>query len=169
MLGKVRRKGLGTPFLEEDAKGPEGAACPVYTVRRVNNGALITFQAMAGDRMLGYIETFRESEALTAGMIRVVRRLKRCGVGTKLYEAAATWGCAKGLMLTSDRLRSAYSDGFWQKQVRKGRATCVKATPSGWRQTQPDPQLAVDGRSNCVHYKLKNCEVATDLSGSKKR
>ena len=48
------------------------------------------------------------------------------GIGTKLYEAAARVACRRfRLPLASDTARSSFSEGFWQKQVRKGRASCL--------------------------------------------
>jgi GNAT superfamily N-acetyltransferase len=48
----------------------------------------------------------------------------RQGIGTKLYEAAAQAACEQGLQLASSPkwMRSAHSSGFWDKQLRKGRA-----------------------------------------------
>lgn len=54
----------------------------------------------------------------------VLRPLLRQGIGTKLYEAAAEAACEQGLQLASSPkwMRSAHSSGFWDKQLRKGRA-----------------------------------------------
>ena len=46
-------------------------------------------------------------------------------VGLALYEAAAEEACKRGWTITSDAVRSRYSENFWAKQERKGRATCV--------------------------------------------
>ena len=45
-----------------------------------------------------------------------------CGIGTRLYEALAAEACTRQVNLRSDTQLSRYSKGFWQKQVRKGRA-----------------------------------------------
>jgi hypothetical protein len=51
----------------------------------------------------------------------------RKGQGTKLYEAAFTEACLEGKLLVSDSMRSRYAEAFWRKQVRKGRAYCLRA------------------------------------------
>jgi len=49
------------------------------------------------------------------------------GLGTKLYERALRAACDVGgqQALVSDKTRSPFSEAFWRKQVRKGRASCV--------------------------------------------
>lgn len=49
------------------------------------------------------------------------------GLGTRLYERAARAACkvGRGSALTSDSTRSVFSENFWRKQVRKGRAECI--------------------------------------------
>ena len=46
------------------------------------------------------------------------------GIGTKLYEAVAKKAGDLGCSLRSDSLRSVFSEAFWRKQQRKGRAMC---------------------------------------------
>ena len=48
-----------------------------------------------------------------------------CGLGTRVYEAFAAEACELGYSLESDSSLSVYSRGFWDKQVRKGRAVVV--------------------------------------------
>jgi GNAT superfamily N-acetyltransferase len=50
--------------------------------------------------------------------------LLRCGIGTKMYEAAAALACRNGEQLRSDKgpALSDHSRGFWEKQVARGRA-----------------------------------------------
>lgn len=53
---------------------------------------------------------------------------RRRGLGTQLYERAATVACRDfGLPLASDRhtSRSKLAEGFWKKQLRKKRAICI--------------------------------------------
>ena len=68
-----------------------------------------------------------------AGKIKSQRRLQvahafvlpdweRRGLGTKGYEALASWACANNFVLTSDQARTDASEGFWKKQLTKGRA-----------------------------------------------
>lgn len=49
------------------------------------------------------------------------------GLGTRMYERALRAVCdvGKAYAITSDTTRSEFSEAFWQKQVRKGRARCV--------------------------------------------
>jgi hypothetical protein len=47
---------------------------------------------------------------------------ERRGLGTKGYEALARWACENGRDLASDSSLTDASRGFWEKQVRKGRA-----------------------------------------------
>lgn len=62
---------------------------------------------------------FRRLEVVHAVVIPdYVRR----GLGTKGYEALATWACANDFVLTSDQERTDASEGFWKKQRTKGRA-----------------------------------------------
>lgn len=108
--------------------------------------------------------------------IAVLQSLERCGIGTALYQEAAKVACNTfRAPLHSDRERSLKAEGFWQKQVRKGRAACTgpAKTPSG------DPLPAdyvraatgdgpIRGRNGCNDYKL-TCPAPKDLSGLKKK
>jgi len=97
---------------------------------------------------------------------------QRCGVGTRLYHAAAKFSCEQySAPLASDKLRSASSHGFWIKQVAKGRAECAKPAR---RLTQSERrEIATDsvayGRGNCDHYQLKSCPVPETLAGKRRR
>jgi len=53
---------------------------------------------------------------------------RRCGLGTRMYEALAAMACKRGLPLRSDWARSPMADQFWRKQYVKGRAKCLKRT-----------------------------------------
>jgi GNAT superfamily N-acetyltransferase len=57
--------------------------------------------------------------------VRVVDGAQGKGLATKLYEAAAQEACKRGAPLASDSVRFPGSDGFWRKQLRKGRARDV--------------------------------------------
>lgn len=48
--------------------------------------------------------------------------LSGCGIGTRLYEAAAAYACQQGLRMESDTSLSEHSRRFWKKQEAKGRA-----------------------------------------------
>lgn len=50
---------------------------------------------------------------------------RRCGYGTQLYEKLRDVSCQAGVRLRSDFERTEFSDGFWKKQTKKGRARCI--------------------------------------------
>lgn len=50
------------------------------------------------------------------------------GVGRRMYERAAEVACGLGGRIVGSRLRSAFSEKFWKRQVTKGRATCRGST-----------------------------------------
>ena len=87
-----------------------------------------------------------------ASAIEIDEDYQRCGLGTKLYEAAARWACASGRQLRSDEVRSAASDGFWRKQAAKGRAVCAPATKTDWRE-RTGPGVIWE-RGGCAYYTL---------------
>lgn len=61
--------------------------------------------------------------ALVVSEIGVDEKHRGCGVATRMYEALAKEACRVGVPLVSDQAISEGSQGFWNKQVRKGRAT----------------------------------------------
>lgn len=64
--------------------------------------------------------------------IDVDESVRRQGVATQLYEAAASLACTKrGRLASRDRLPWAYSNEFWEKQAAKGRAEVFKAPRGG--------------------------------------
>lgn len=93
--------------------------------------------------------------------------LARCGLGTRLYETALREACQRGLRLTSDRTRSDASEGFWRKQVAKGRARCVR--PGGASRFIFDLETGeseIDGTWDCTQYEMvETCPAKIDLSG----
>lgn len=95
----------------------------------------------------------------------------RCGVGTRLYEFAATEACRQGMRLSSDTNRTRHSEKFWKKQVEKGRAECVYKSKKGRRGADElDEHLGATGRRwRCRRYALKSCPSVIDLSGAQKR
>jgi hypothetical protein len=79
----------------------------------------------------------------------------RRGLGTKGYEALAKWACANGFMLASDQTLTDASRGFWEKQVRKGRAVLL------------DDELPPGRQYRVKRYVLVSCEG--DLSELRRR
>jgi len=119
---------------------------------------------------LGYIKLSRVEKTPMVEHVRVRAELHRSGLGTKLYEAAAKAACELfEHPLVSDEKRSAADDGFWQKQVRKGRARCVrKLKMSAWDRDFAPPEKSIFGRSGCAFYQLKACPAPVSLAGRKR-
>lgn len=85
--------------------------------------ASFTIFVFDGKRQVGGITAVEAYSVMEVGMIEVEH--KREGIGTRLYEEAAYYACEQfGKPLASlDWQRSAAADGFWKKQIAKGRAT----------------------------------------------
>jgi len=83
------------------------------------------------------------------------------GIGTKLYEAAARVACREGAPLMSDNHRTVYSQGFWEKQARKGRATCAVAAGG----VKLSKEYDITGRWACGRYAL-TCPAPRSLRGA---
>lgn len=122
---------------------------------------------LAGDLSAGY-PFGDKSKEFTIGLIHVHKDYRRCGIGTKLYEMVAQGACDLGARLTSDQYRSEASEGFWAKQVKKGRARCIKSADPDWVSTT-DPTFTAPryGRGNCDRYELIGCPISS-LAGNKK-
>lgn len=101
------------------------------------------------------------------------RRLdeQRCGIGTRLYEHALAEACGRGFRLASDTQRTRFSEGFWKKQVAKGRAECLPQPRKTKRGAEQLDELFVPTgrRWRCRRYALKSCPQKIDLSGAAKR
>jgi GNAT superfamily N-acetyltransferase len=147
-------------------------ACPILTfetdmlVGQRPQGAEITAINPKG-KPIAWIEIRMNPDggAIRATVIHVRRDMRRCGLGTQLYERAAKLACEMGYPLSSDYSRSANAQKFWEKQVAKGRAICAAEAP------RPKPALpasSVRGRGGCLYYTLKNCDIA-DLRGRRRR
>ena len=98
--------------------------------------------------------------------VEVEEEFRKQHIGTKLYEAAAKHACTRlKVPLRSDDLRSAYSQGFWDKQMRKGRADCLESCEAndGCRRSN-----YVVGRGGCLVYTLR-CPAPRSLAGATSR
>ena len=146
-------------------------SCPVvrFVVHTINSTDIrsATIEALVNGKQVGKAGVVKDrSKPPYVWNIWVDPKTQRCGIGTKLYEQAASYAC-KALRepLHSDRLRTAMSDGFWAKQVAKGRASCATRTtkPSG----KLDPKQPIIGRSGCERFRL-TCPAPVDLSRRKK-
>jgi len=90
-------------------------------------------------------------------------------VGQALYEAAADSVCAMGGQLVSDTTRSRYSENFWRKQERKGRAECLQEA-SGRTFTEAyelvygSESLSQEARNEYINSRNLEREAARELS-----
>lgn len=75
------------------------------------------------DELLGSAQLDRRSEVARVRAIHLVSGMERRGIGTKIYEKMAEVARENGYTyFCSDATLSPDSRGFWEKQVRKGRA-----------------------------------------------
>lgn len=94
-----------------------------------------------------------------------------CGIGTKLYEYMQDLACKHRLRLASDTERTRFSEGFWTKQVRKGRAQCrpMKHRSRGATRLNDDMKDS-GGYWDCYQYEMKNvCPTDRSLAGRRKK
>lgn len=133
----------------------------------------VNVQARRARSVVGELEAVPYRGRLVAAYIFVDADVRRCGVGTRLYELAAKQACKRGVPLVSDVARSAYAEGFWAKQTAKGRARCVKPAASLSKRppwvvdSTSDDDVPLIGRGGCDHYELA-CPV-TSLAGRVRR
>lgn len=129
--------------VDQDKHGRQGLIAGAITVTKRSAGGI-------GPQLFGIPYTSH---------VEVTKELQRCGIGTKLYKEAAKIACKEfGEPLHSDIERSAQAEGFWQKQVAKGRAVCTKpilASAGDW-------EGPIVGRNGCETYKL-TCPAPTSL------
>jgi GNAT superfamily N-acetyltransferase len=140
-LRRLARKNRGLGEVEERGK--------VWVTPMKRSRALVnefTATAFRGEKYLGNI-TVRITKTVAGddvvqvtGIVTKDEAERRQGVGTKLYEAAADWARDQGLRLISDFARTEQSEGFWRKQVEKGRA---------------EPVIVDERKSRPYYYKLK--------------
>lgn len=74
---------------------------------------------------------FEMREGLEVSGIDLEPQARRKGLGTKLYEVAASAACDLGLPLVSDQVRSHFAEAFWRKQRAKGRVYTVEGGHGG--------------------------------------
>lgn len=135
-------------------------SCPRINFKRTDLKSGTVIEAFADHERVGLL-TLREKNSVS--LIEVEPGFARCGVGTRLYEKAARIACAEGgTPLRSDVYRTAASQGFWEKQVRVGRAICAgREHPE-----HGGAEEALVGRGNCLFYKL-TCPAPKSLRGAR--
>jgi GNAT superfamily N-acetyltransferase len=124
-------------------------------------------QAHLHGREVGYMELEevegpRDQRLLKVAFVEV--RRKGVGIGTKLYEKAAAFACKLKRPLASDDARTSAAQGFWLKQARKGRATCLRG--SG-RATALTKGYAEKGLWACGQYAL-TCPAPKSLAAARR-
>jgi hypothetical protein len=121
-----------------------------------------------------YMGTFNvRDRRLNGGRALIVEMAKvvspRCGAGTQLYQRALELACERGARLASDHSRTAASEGFWKKQVRKKRARCHTHEPGRVLEYDPkkrDFRVLYGQQWPCGQYVMREvCPRKTDLSG----
>ena len=121
------------------------------------------FAYYADGQQIASIFVWKTAEGPAIHTVQVDRAFRERGLGTKLYKAAADLACRKfKAPLLSDASRSGYAQAFWEKQVRKGRAVCVKPHPDPHI---ADRELTVAGRGGCWRYRL-TCPAPRSLAGA---
>jgi hypothetical protein len=141
-----------------------GPACGVlkFVVRRWSRGAFsINAAEQVGNEWIpvGLIHLDEQSvgrsrmPSLVVSMVKAKRL--RCGVGTRIYEQALKLACKHQRRLTSDTSRTVYSEKFWRKQVRKGRARCIDRSRPAAKLTYEDGYFAHVGEWPCLRYRMK--------------
>jgi hypothetical protein len=129
----------------------------VVEVRR--HGEIVVLDARIGREDAGFMELSPvERGDLSVAYAQTSK--PGSGVGTRMYEAAAQVACALGHALVSDDKRSRFSEGFWKKQARKGRATCDTSA----RGTRLNDDLSYKGTWKCHRYRL-TCPAPRSLAG----
>lgn len=124
-------------------------------------------QAHLHGREVGYMELEevegpRDQRLLKVAFVEVKK--KSIGIGTKLYEKAAAFACARKRPLASDDARTSAAQGFWLKQARKGRATCLRG--SG-RATALTKGYGEKGLWACGQYAL-SCPAPRSLAAARR-
>lgn len=179
MARRTRDRGLGIDWLRyEDpdlAKLTGDVRVEVAAEAFDMGDGEVKFLAKIGDRTVGELSAFTTSHHKVVQVDNIAVGPRRAGIGTRLYEAAATWACRRaGKPLASDEKRSGYAQAFWEKQVRKRRARCerrVSAIADRAERRAIREDLAYEpeskpafGRGGCVRYVLK-CPAPKTLRG----
>jgi hypothetical protein len=61
------------------------------------------------------------------------------GMGNEMYRLAAEEACRRGGVLTGSHYRSPFSENFWKKQIREGRAECDTSDHDGTAEIYEHP------------------------------
>jgi hypothetical protein len=131
-----------------------------YKIKAFTNGDEAGFMGLAPDR---HGKPFLVVEYV------IVKKHRRCGIGTKMYERALQLACEDRVRLASGHLRTEASESFWRKQAQKGRASCVSGKPAT-RLRPPEEGMGPSGEWECGRYAMREaCPRKIDLSGRRQR
>ena len=97
-------------------------------------------------------------DVLKVDSIKVDPSRRKARVGTLLYDALLAESCAQGLPLSSGTTRSHFAEAFWQKQQKKGRATCIRGGGSVFQ--SPLHELEHDRDTGKLSTKAYNETIA---------
>jgi len=145
---------MARPHTRRSAKARRILRGITYSVLPHSYPGVYVIKAKLRGRELGYMEI---EEAQKGGLrffkVAFVTVTKMgIGIGTKLYEKGARAACRMGRPLASDSSRTRFSQGFWEKQAKKGRATCV---PGTGRATRLSDDFEQTGQWSCGTYSLE--------------
>jgi GNAT superfamily N-acetyltransferase len=104
-----------------------------------------------GRMVTGDLQEMRTSRGTPVMMVTwsyAHHEFQRCGYGTQLYQKMRDIACERGAPLASDTSRKPKSEGFWQKQYRKGRARCLGPYATGGITLIPEDAI-------CEQYIMK--------------
>lgn len=98
------------------------------------------------DVTVGYLTLKDQKDRVTVTDVKIDINLRGKRLGTELYKEALKYARLRKLPLSSDEVRSHFSEAFWQKQIAKGRADCVKGDLPGtvWYNPLIDSEKWVD-------------------------
>lgn len=146
-------------------------ACPRLHFKRIDlrdpAGRILATRIEARTKAKGpLVGAITLRNGIRVSHIAVEPAMQRCGVATRLYERAAKIACVEhNTPLKSDIERSKAAQGFWEKQVDKGRARCVE--PEQRTEAFVD-DAPTTGRGGCSDYEL-TCPAPTSLARPPRR
>lgn len=101
-------------------------ADPNYILRKCDQQNYVEIDVMPMEtEAVAQMRLDVKPDHLAVSYIEVSPKHREKRWGTRLYEEALRASCATGKPLSSDTTRSEFSEAFWQKQERKGRARCI--------------------------------------------
>jgi len=130
-------------------------ADPNYILRRCEFPSSVEFDVLdpslpepepgsSGEGQAAEMLLKKGGDRLAVGFVAVAPKYREKRWGTRLYEEALRESCATGKPLSSDTQRSEFSEAFWRKQERKGRARCIGEGGAYWAKPRYDLEDMLD-------------------------